>query len=220
MYTNWEEKWNKIYKEFGEIQVDIVSTVKVATEVFKQNNCKNIMDLGCGTGRHSIYLASHGFKVYATDISEIGLKIAKSKADKLNLKNIEYKQHDMRDIPFDDNSLDGVLCVWTTGSGTLEDSRKNVNEIYRVLKGSGVVVIDYGSTDDETYGKGEEIEKNTFINNFEGEKDMPCHYSTFKELEELYSNFSDVQIKPIEYNSFDKQEKKRTMKAFLVTAIK
>lgn len=81
------------------------------------------MDLGCGTGRYSIHLAQQGFKVYATDISETGIEITKLKAKKMNLTNIKFKQHDMRDIPFDNNLLDGILRVWTTGHGTLEDSR-------------------------------------------------------------------------------------------------
>ncbi|AJA47259.1 methyltransferase domain-containing protein [Clostridium pasteurianum DSM 525 = ATCC 6013] len=153
MEIKWEQQWDKIYKEQGEVQSDVLPTVKVAMDIFKKNNCKSVMDLGCGTGRHSIYLANQGFKVYATDISETGLEITKSKAEKLNLNNIEFKQHDMRNISFDNNLFDGILCLWTTGHGTLEDSRKNVNEIYRVLKPNGVVVIDYVSIDDKNYGK-------------------------------------------------------------------
>jgi len=86
--------------------------------------------------------------------------------------------------------------VWTTGHGSLEDSRKNVNEIYRVLKPNGVVVIDYVSKDDANYGKGKEIENDTFIDNVEGEENIPHHYSTIEELKELYSSFSEVNITP------------------------
>lgn len=52
-------------------------------------------------------------------------------------------------VSFDNNLFDGILCVWTTGHGILDDSRKTINEIYRVLKPNGVVVIDYVSTYDE-----------------------------------------------------------------------
>lgn len=220
MDIKWEQEWDKIYKDQGEVQFNVLPTVRVATDIFNRNNCKNVMDLGCGTGRHSIYLAQHGFKVYATDISETGIVITKAKAKKLNLTNIEFKQHDMRDIPFDNNLLDGILCVWTTGHGTLEDSRKNANEIYRILKPIGVVVIDYVSIDDENYGKGKEIEKDTFINNVEGEENIPHHYSTKEELSELYSNFLKVNITPIDYHFMDNYGGKHTIKAFVVIAIK
>lgn len=220
MEIKWEQQWDKIYKEQGEVQSDVLPTVKVAMDIFKKNNCKSVMDLGCGTGRHSIYLANQGFKVYAADISETGLEITKSKTEKLNLNNIEFKQHDMRNISFDNNFVDGILCVWTTGHGTLEDSRKNVNEIYRVLKPKGVVVIDYVSIDDKNYGKGKAIEKDTFIDNVEGEEKIPHHYSTIEELKELYLNFSKINITPIDYYFSDKYGNEHTIKAFVVIAIK
>lgn len=220
MNIRWEQEWDKIYKDQGEVQFDILPTVKVATDIFKRNGSKSVMDLGCGTGRHSIYLAEQGFKVYATDISETGLEITKSKAEKLNLSNIEFKQHDMRDILYDNNTFDGVLCLWTTGHGTVEDSRKNINEIYRVLKQNGIVVIDYVSIHDENYGKGREIEKDTFINNVEGEENIPHHYSTIEELKELYSNFSHVEIKPVDYHFYDNYGEKHTISAFVVISRK
>lgn len=220
MNIKWEQEWDKIYKGQGEVQFDVLPTVKVATDIFKRNGCKSVMDLGCGTGRHSIYLAEQDFKVYATDISETGLEITKSKAEKLNLSNIEFKQLDIREIPFDNNTFDGILCVWTTGHGTLEDSCKNINEIYRVLKPNGIVVIDYVSKYDENYGKGTEIEKDTFINNVEGEENIPHHYSTIEELKELYSNFSHVEITPVDYYFFDNYGGKHTIKAFVVISIK
>lgn len=121
---------------------------------------------------------------------------------------------------FNNNSLDGILCVWTTGHGTLEDSRKNVNEIYRVLKPDGVVVIDYVSIEDNNYGKGEEIEKDTFINNVEGEENIPHHYSTIEEIKELYSSFSQIKITAIDYYFIDNAGGKHTIKAFVVISIK
>lgn len=220
MEIKWEQKWNKIYKEQWKVEIDILPTVKIATDIFKRNGYKKIMDLGCGKGRHSIYLAQQGFKVCATDISETAIETTKLKAEELNLKNIEFKQHDMKDIPFNNDSLDGILCVWTTGQGTLEDARKHVDEIYRVLKHSGVVVIDYVSTSDENYGKGIEIEKGTFMNNIEGEEGIAYHYSTSEELKELYSNFSYVNIKSIDYNFFDNYGVNKTIKAFVVISIK
>ncbi|WP_313342457.1 hypothetical protein [Sedimentibacter sp.] len=88
------------------------------------------------------------------------------------------------------------------------------------LKPNGIVVIDYVSIDDEHYGRGLEIEKDTFIINVEGEENIPHHYSTIGELEDLYSNFRQVEIKPIDYYFFDNYNNKHTIKAFVVISIK
>jgi ubiquinone/menaquinone biosynthesis C-methylase UbiE len=218
MNISWEKEWDKIYKQFGEIQSEILPSVRIAVEIFKKYNCKNIMDLGCGTGRHTIYLAQNNFNVLATDISETGLENTKIKANDIGLNNIKYLQHDMRKIPLEDNYFDGVLCIWTTGHGKLIDVEKSVEEIYRILKPNGVVIIDYVSTEDGHYGKGEEIEKNTFINNMEGEENIPHHYSTKEEIKNLYRKFNELKIEKIDY--FYGDNKENEIKAFLVIGIK
>lgn len=220
MGMNWEQEWDKIYKEQGEVQFGILPTVVIAKDILKEKSCMNVMDLGCGTGRHSIYLAQNGFNVYATDVSDTAIEVTKTKALELNLKNINYKQHDMRDIDFEEDYFDGIVCVWTTGHGNLEDAKQNVEEIYRVLKLGGTVIIDYVSTDDINYGKGTEIDKDTFINNVEGEENIPHHYSTKDELYELYKDFSNVEINPVEYTFYDKFKNMHTIKAFVVVANK
>ena len=216
MIINWENEWDKIYKQQGEIQYEILSSVFLAVKIFKEYKCKKIMDLGCGTGRHTIFLAKNDFNVIASDISETGLKTTENKANKLGLKNIEYLQNDMRNIPLSENTLDGLLCVWTTGHGMLIDVEKNVEEIYRILKPNGIVIIDYVSIDDKHYGKGREIEVNTFLDNMEGEEKIPHHYSSKIELENMYKNFNEIKIEPINYYYGNENE----IKAYLVIGIK
>jgi len=216
MVINWENEWDKIYKQHGEIQSEILSSVFMAVKIFKEYKCKKIMDLGCGTGRHTIFLAKNDFNVIASDISETGLKTTENKANKLGLKNIEYLQNDMRNIPLSENTLDGLLCVWTTGHGMLIDVEKNVEEIYRILKPNGIVIIDYVSIDDKHYGKGREIEENTFLDNMEGEEKIPHHYSSKIELENMYKKFNEIKIEPINYYYGNDNE----IKAYLVIGIK
>lgn len=220
MSIMWEQEWDKIYRSQGEVQHEVLPTVIVASEIFAKYGCNNVMDLGCGTGRHTIYLAKKDFHVYATDVSEAGLEITKSKVSDLALDNVEFKQHDMRDIPFESDYLDAILCVWTTGHGTLSDAEKNVNEMYRVLKPKGIVVIDYASIDDARYGKGQLIEKDTFLNNMEGEENIPHHYSSIEEIEDLYKKFTSVDIRPIDYYFFDNYGNQHVIKAYVVIAVK
>lgn len=216
----WEQEWDKIYREQGEVQRDVLPTVVVAAEIFSKHNCSKVMDLGCGMGRHTVYLAKKGFNVYATDVSETGIEKTKEKVEELALNNVEFKQHDMRDIPFENNFFDAILCVWTTGHGTLNDTKRNVDEMHRVLKPNGIIVIDYVSIDDARYGKGIMIEEDTFLNNMEGEENIPHHYSSREEIEDLYQKFSNIDINPIDYHFFDNYKNKHVIKAFVVIANK
>ena len=94
----WEYVWDSIYSKEGEVQKDALPTVVSAAELFKSASVKNVLDLGCGTGRHSIFLANSGFVVTATDISEHGVTITQKRAQEKGL-NIKVLCHDMRKIP-------------------------------------------------------------------------------------------------------------------------
>ena len=63
------------------------------------NKATRILDLGCGTGRHSIELAQRGYTVVGIDLSESLLKRAKEKASERKLEII-FQKHDARNLPF------------------------------------------------------------------------------------------------------------------------
>ncbi|MBN1445167.1 MAG: class I SAM-dependent methyltransferase [Candidatus Omnitrophica bacterium] len=69
-----------------------------------------IIDIGCGTGRHSIELTKRGYRVTGIDLSDSMLKRAKEKAKTLNLQ-IDFQKHDARKLPFrDEFDLAIMLC--------------------------------------------------------------------------------------------------------------
>lgn len=69
-----------------------------------------IIDIGCGTGRHSIELTKRGYSVTGVDLSESLLKRAQNKAKEQNLQ-IDFQKHDARKLPFNDEyDLAIMLC--------------------------------------------------------------------------------------------------------------
>jgi 2-polyprenyl-3-methyl-5-hydroxy-6-metoxy-1,4-benzoquinol methylase len=63
------------------------------------NKAAQILDIGCGKGRHSIELAKRGYKVVAVDLSESLLTRAKEKAAEQKVQ-IDFQKHDARNLPF------------------------------------------------------------------------------------------------------------------------
>jgi SAM-dependent methyltransferase len=71
---------------------------------------RKIIDIGCGTGRHSIELAKRGYNLTGIDLSESLLERAKEKAKEENLQ-IDFRKQDARNLQFrDEFGLAIMLC--------------------------------------------------------------------------------------------------------------
>ncbi|MBN2161189.1 MAG: methyltransferase domain-containing protein [Spirochaetes bacterium] len=87
-----------------------------------------ILDVGCGTGRHSIELAKRGYTVTGIDLSESLLAKAREKAELQKLK-IAFLKHDARDLPFK-NEFDLAIMICEGGFSLMETDEMN----YAILK--------------------------------------------------------------------------------------
>lgn len=132
--------WDEIYKESGTLS-SIDKNMPKIVKVLKERNAKKVLDLGYGSGRHTVYLAKQGFEVSGIDISEEGLKIAtywlkeKSLFANLVLGSI-YEP-----LPYKDSSFDAVICIRTLNHARIKTIRKTIKEIKRVLKPKGLIFI-------------------------------------------------------------------------------
>jgi len=88
----------------------------------------SILDLGCGTGRHSIELTRRGYSVTGLDLSQSMLDQAKRKADQENLK-VRFMQGDARHLPFQ-NEFDLVIMLCEGSFSLMETDEMN----YQILQ--------------------------------------------------------------------------------------
>jgi ubiquinone/menaquinone biosynthesis C-methylase UbiE len=96
-----------------------------------------VLDLGCGTGRHAIWLAAHGAKVTAVDFSEGMLTAARQKP---GAETVEFLAHDLhRPLPFPFESFDLVLSGLVLEH--LQELGPFFSEVRRVLRTSGRAVV-------------------------------------------------------------------------------
>jgi len=135
------KQWDEIYKRYGRFPANPQEGMETIVEVFKGHNIKKVLDLGCGSGRHLIYLAERGFEVYGIDIAETGIKIAK---DWLNEKNLraDLKIGSVYEtLPYEDNFFDAVISIRVMHHARIEDIRKAIKDIERVLKPNGLIFV-------------------------------------------------------------------------------
>jgi len=91
---------------------------------------KHILDIGCGTGRHSIELAKRGYSVTGIDLSESQLRRAREKAAESGV-DIKFEQIDARSLKFK-GEYDVVLNLCEGGFALMETDEMN----FAILKGA------------------------------------------------------------------------------------
>jgi ubiquinone/menaquinone biosynthesis C-methylase UbiE len=124
---------------------DEVERFRYATQPFMERLCgfkkyrgKKLLEIGCGLGTDSLQFARNGAIVTGIDLTEEGPRLAKQRFDMEGLRG-EFLAADAENLPFADNTFDVVFSF-----GVLHhtpDTQKAVNEVYRVLKPGGEIVI-------------------------------------------------------------------------------
>jgi SAM-dependent methyltransferase len=100
-----------------------------------------VLDVGCGYGRHAMELAARGFHVVGLDLSTPLLVRGGEEAQRRGL-TINFVRGDMRELDFE-NQFDGAYCVFSTfGYFDDETNKKALVNIARALKPGGKLLIE------------------------------------------------------------------------------
>jgi 2-polyprenyl-3-methyl-5-hydroxy-6-metoxy-1,4-benzoquinol methylase len=102
------------------------------------NKNLRILDIGCGTGRHSRELAKRGYSITGIDLSESQLNRAKELAEKENLY-INYQVQDARTITFS-NEFDLAIMICEGAFPLMETDEMN----YQILQNATKTLRDNG----------------------------------------------------------------------------
>ncbi len=96
LFRDYSDKYdNESFTEGTIGEVDFIEK-----EIAFSKSCR-ILDIGCGTGRHSVELARRGYSVTGIDLSESMIKKARSNAQNENLK-IDFQVKDARNFSFNE----------------------------------------------------------------------------------------------------------------------
>ena len=106
------------------------------------NKSLKIIDVGCGTGRHSIELTQRGYNVTGIDLSMSLLRKAKEKTEKKNL-NIDFLRYDARKLPFV-NEFDVAIMLCEGAFPLMETDEMNyeiLKNVTKSLKKNGKIIL-------------------------------------------------------------------------------
>ncbi len=149
------KQWDKTYvgakdffgKEPSELALN-------ALPIFKDNDVRTVLELGCGQGRDTWFFARNGFEVSALDYSEAGICQMKEKARDVGAR-VTLRVHDAKDpLPFSDASFDAIYShMFFTMEFSEEEIVKMLAECRRVLRPGGLNIYSVRNTHDPHYGK-------------------------------------------------------------------
>jgi SAM-dependent methyltransferase len=101
-----------------------------------------VLDACCGTGASALPAAHEvgpGGQVLGIDLSEPALALARTKAHRQGLSNVEFRAADVERTHLPEHSFDAVLCVF--GIFFLPDIEAGIRELWRLVRPGGQLAI-------------------------------------------------------------------------------
>jgi ubiquinone/menaquinone biosynthesis C-methylase UbiE len=188
-------EWNRILREerYSPEEPDQV-LVDFITRLKKKNKKLRVLDLGCGAGRHQLYMAEQGFEAHGIDISETGLNLTKERLKRQNLEAYIIRC-DMKMLPYVDSCFDAVVSLHTIYHQKLREIQETISEIKRLLKKESLVLVNFLSKRTYSHRKGVEVEENTFMEQEGAEKGVLHHFTDKEEIEHMFEDFEIVDVR-------------------------
>jgi SAM-dependent methyltransferase len=123
--------WNKIYESGNPAWGKSPATV--LSKFLEHFNGDSVLDLGCGEGRNSLFLASVGYKVTGIDISETAISIAKKKKSTAN-----FLCASLIEDTWPDNTYDIIIDFGLFHFIPYEYRQSYIKNIYNHLNTNGI----------------------------------------------------------------------------------
>jgi ubiquinone/menaquinone biosynthesis C-methylase UbiE len=151
--------WSEFARVYSHEQNGRSEAVAKIVPLLKEHGVKDVIDIGCGRGRNSLFLAREGFNVTGVDISKEALQILQETAKEGNLK-IRTIVSDDRKIKVPNAFFDAVVSTLVIELHKRPEREEAISEIERILKPGGILLIT-GS-----FSREEITELKTFLKDF------------------------------------------------------
>ena len=211
--STFDKKWEEVHnsRAWGAYPSEEVIRFIARNYYSKERENVKVVDLGCGQGANTWYIAKEKFDTYAFDGSASAIKAAKSLLEKHSV-NAELIVSDASNTPYEDNFFDAAIDGALIYANTTDGIKSILKEVYRILKPNGKIFSTGLFTKNTSgYATGEKIEENTYRNVTEGtlQNIGTIHFFEKKEIEEIWDlcGFKDIKIDLIERTDYNGKHK-------------
>ena len=188
--------WDNVFAEKGKYFTTPHPDMERLANLFREKGVRRILDLGCGTGRHLLFLLKKGFEVYGLDGSPNGLEIAENWLTEENLSSELTCQKVEHEFPYKNDFFDAVISIQVIHHNLMKDIKFTVNEILRTLKTEGFIFLTVPLRQAFYVKKSnmKKVELRTYIPLVGQEKGLPHHFFTVAEIKKVFSAFNLSEI--------------------------
>jgi SAM-dependent methyltransferase len=198
--------WNEIFKQQGKVFRQPHEDIPGVGQLLLEREASNVLDLGCGTGRHVVYLARSGLSVFGLDNSPEGIRLTRQWLKEEGL-DADLRLQSMADrLQYEDGFFDAVISVQVIHHADIATIRRIVEEIARILRAGGLLFVTVPQLKDggpyAWWGTNfEQVEPHTFVPLDGPEKGLLHHYFTVEELREVFGGFdiADIHIDSVDH---------------------
>lgn len=175
----WNKNWAKWKENFKPSPF-----AQKAFKLMKIRDMHDVLDLGCGKGRDSLYFASNGMNVTATDISDEALKSLEA----LRHPKIRTVRADISEADLEPERYDAVFACLSLHYFGDAVTRMIVGKVHRSLRAGGMFFIRCKSVKDKAFGVGEKVGDNMY---FDG---WTRHFFTPGYMTDVLSEFETAAV--------------------------
>lgn len=201
--SGWDPAWEEVFKkqEWGKYPPEHVIRF-VARNWYKAADRKSValLDLGCGPGAVTWYMAREGFAVRAIDGSRTAIERLRARLAQEGL-TADARAGDYLALPWADASCDGAVDNVSLCCNSFESCRRAVAEVYRVLKPGGRFQSANFTPRTWGFGLGRKSGPNQFTDIAEGPLAGKgfCLFMDDAQAAELYGDFADTATDFLSY---------------------
>ena len=192
--------WNNLYSKNDYFGTGPTILAVYAKKILDKYSLKNILELGCGQGRDSIYFAKLGYSIVALDLSENAIKFIEKTRNDENLKNLQLITHDIqKPLNFQNSKFDMVYSNLSLQFFDLSKLSNIFSNISDVMSSGSFFLFSTKKAGDKYYNFGNKISDNAFEY-----KGITRFFFTKSELETLLEkNFTIISFEEDKHVNLD-----------------
>lgn len=185
------DEWYK--KRGGIVEPEIPTLV----ELLKAKQHPRALDVGCGLGRHALYLAKEGIETYGFDISRRAIEQANRLAAEAGLR-VNLSIGDMfQRFPFGKGYFQAVIITKTIHHGYAKQVYGAIGEIDRVTQRGGYIFLQvpkWPPNEEAKNQRATRVEPTTLIWSTGEDAGIPHYHFTKAKLLNLFRNFEILEL--------------------------